>query len=150
MKKKTPYPSDFENLWSNSPTCPKFNTHNKVVLHFFILMLLLPKTPPLTYPNIKKFKGPKMDSPQINFKGISFVKGYIFQTSYTRHVNLKGISFVKGYIFQTSYTRQVNFKGISYVKGYIFQTSYTRQVNFKGISFVKGYIFQTSYSQGRG
>ena len=25
-------------------------------------MLLLPKTPPLTYPNMKRFKGPKMDS----------------------------------------------------------------------------------------
>ena len=28
-------------------------------MHFFIPMLLLPKTPPLTYPNIKEFKGPK-------------------------------------------------------------------------------------------
>ena len=48
------------NHWRNSPTCPRYNTHKKVV-HFFILMLLLPKTPPLTYPNMKRFKGPKMD-----------------------------------------------------------------------------------------
>ena len=50
-----------ENRWGNSPTCPKFYSHKKVVLHFFILMLLLPKTPPLTYLRIKKFKGPKLD-----------------------------------------------------------------------------------------
>ena len=50
-----------------SPTSPKFNTHKKVVVHFFIPMLLLPKTPPLTYPNIKKFKGPKMDSLHFHF-----------------------------------------------------------------------------------
>ena len=42
-----------------SPTCPKFNTHKKVVVHFFIPMLLLPKTPPLTYPNMKRFKDKK-------------------------------------------------------------------------------------------
>ena len=47
----------FENSWGNSPTCPKFETHTKVALHFFILILLLPKTPSSTYPNIKKFKG---------------------------------------------------------------------------------------------
>ena len=44
------------------PTCPKFNTHKKVVVHFFIPILLLPKTPPLTYSNMKRFKGSKMDS----------------------------------------------------------------------------------------
>ena len=52
-------------FWKNfrrPPTCPKFNTHKKVVVHFFIPMLLLPKTPPLTYPNIKRFKGPKTHS----------------------------------------------------------------------------------------
>ena len=31
-------------------------------MHFLIPMLLLPKTPSLTYPNMKRFKGPKMDS----------------------------------------------------------------------------------------
>ena len=36
-------------------------------MHFFIPMLLLPKTPSLTYPNIKKFKGPKMDSLSLHF-----------------------------------------------------------------------------------
>ena len=30
-------------------------------------MLLLPKTPPLTYPNIKKIKGPQMDSLSLFF-----------------------------------------------------------------------------------
>ena len=50
-----------------SPTSPKFNTHKKVVVHFFIPMLLLPKTPPLTYPNMKRFKGPKMDSLHFTF-----------------------------------------------------------------------------------
>ena len=30
-------------------------------MHFFIPMLLLPKTRPLTYPNMKRFKGPKTD-----------------------------------------------------------------------------------------
>ena len=49
----------FWNFFRRPPTCPKFNTHKKVVVHFFIPMLLLPKTPPLTYPNIKEFKGPK-------------------------------------------------------------------------------------------
>ena len=44
-----------------SPTCPKFNTHKKIVVHFFIQMLLLPKTPPSTYLKIKKIKGPKVD-----------------------------------------------------------------------------------------
>ena len=43
--KKLPYHCDFENLWVNSPTCRNFNTHMKVVLHFFILILLLPKVP---------------------------------------------------------------------------------------------------------
>jgi len=42
-----------------SPTCPKFNTHKKVVLHFFILMLLLPKTPSSTYPKTKNLKDQK-------------------------------------------------------------------------------------------
>ena len=49
-------------FWKNfrrPPTCPKFNTHKKVVVHFFIPMLLLPKTPSLTYLNMKRFKGPK-------------------------------------------------------------------------------------------
>ena len=45
-----------------SPTCSKFNTHKKIVVHFFIPMLLLPLTPPLIYLKLKKFKGPKMDS----------------------------------------------------------------------------------------
>ena len=44
-----------------SPTCPKFNTHKKIVVHFFIPMLLLPLTPPSTYLKIKKIKGPKVD-----------------------------------------------------------------------------------------
>merc|ERR1712074_8109 len=46
----------------NSSTCPKFNTHKKIVVHFFIPMLLLPLTPFLTYLKLKKIKGPKMDS----------------------------------------------------------------------------------------
>ena len=45
-----------------SPTCPKFSTHKKLVVHFFIPMLLLTKTPPSTYPNMKRFKGPKTHS----------------------------------------------------------------------------------------
>merc|ERR1719204_34576 len=45
-----------------SPTSPKFNTHKKIVVHFFIPMLLLPLTPPLIYLKLKRFKGPKMDS----------------------------------------------------------------------------------------
>ena len=45
-----------------SPTCPKFNTHKKVVLHFFIPMLLLPKTPPSTYLKTKKIKDQKITS----------------------------------------------------------------------------------------
>ena len=45
-----------------SPTSPKFNTHKKIVLHFFTPMLFLPKTPPLIYLKLKKIKGPKMDS----------------------------------------------------------------------------------------
>ena len=52
-------------FWKNfqrPPTCPKINTHKKVVVHFFIPMVLLPKTPLLTYLKTKKFKGPKMDS----------------------------------------------------------------------------------------
>ena len=50
-------------FWKNfqrPPTCHKFNTHKKVVVHFFIPILLLLKTLPLTYLNIKKFKGPKV------------------------------------------------------------------------------------------
>ena len=53
------------------PTCPKFNTHKKVVVHFFIPMLLLPKTPPLTYPNMKRFKGPKTHSLHFTFTSLS-------------------------------------------------------------------------------
>ena len=45
-----------------SQTSPKFNTHKKVVVHFFITMLLLPKTHLLIYPNMKRFKGPKTHS----------------------------------------------------------------------------------------
>merc|ERR1712030_34017 len=63
---------DFENCWGNSPTCPKFNTHKKVVLHFFIPMLLLPKTPTLIYLKLKKFKGPKMDSLHFTFTSLHF------------------------------------------------------------------------------
>ena len=54
---KSHYYGDFFQKWS--PTCPKFNTHKKVVVHFFILMQLLPKTPPSTYLKIKKFKDQK-------------------------------------------------------------------------------------------
>merc|ERR1712198_786411 len=43
----------------NSPTCPKFNSHKKFVVHFCIPMLLLHLTPPLIYLKTKKFKGPK-------------------------------------------------------------------------------------------
>ena len=52
----------FENSWGNTPTCLELHSHKKVVLHFFILMQLLPKTPPSTYLKTKKFKRPKMDS----------------------------------------------------------------------------------------
>ena len=45
-----------------SPTSPKFNTHKIFVLHFFISMLLLPKTPTLIYLKLKKIKGPKTHS----------------------------------------------------------------------------------------
>merc|ERR1712155_13264 len=45
-----------------SPTCPKFNTHKKFVVHFFIPMLLLPPTPFLIYLTLKKIKGPKTHS----------------------------------------------------------------------------------------
>ena len=58
--KKSPQYSDFENRWGNSPTCTKFYSHKKVVLHFCILILLLPNTLPLTYPNINKFKDQKL------------------------------------------------------------------------------------------
>ena len=51
----------FENFLGKTPTCLELYSHKKVVVHFFIPMLLLPKTPSLTYPNIKKFKRPKMD-----------------------------------------------------------------------------------------
>merc|ERR1712079_177462 len=51
----------FKKFSKISPTSPKFNTHKKVVVHFFIPMLLIPKTPPSTYPNMKRFKGPKTD-----------------------------------------------------------------------------------------
>merc|ERR1712242_48960 len=52
----------FRKIFQRPPTCPKFNTHKKVAVHFLIPILLLPKTPSLTYPNMKRFKGPKMDS----------------------------------------------------------------------------------------
>ena len=42
-----------------SPTSPKYNTHKKIVLHFFIPMLLLPITPPSTYLKLKKIKDQK-------------------------------------------------------------------------------------------
>ena len=48
----------FLKISSNSP---KYNTHKKIVLHFFIPMLLLPITPPLTYLKLKKNKGLKVD-----------------------------------------------------------------------------------------
>ena len=60
-----------------SPTSPKFNTHKKIVVHFFIPMLLLPLTPPLIYLKLKKFKGPKMDSLffyKLIYKGIPLGK----------------------------------------------------------------------------
>ena len=50
-----------------SPTCPKFNTHKKIVGNFFIPMLLLPLTSPLIYLKLKKIKGPKMDSLHFTF-----------------------------------------------------------------------------------
>merc|ERR1712020_728096 len=51
----------FQKFSKISPTCPKFNTHKKIVVHFFIPMLLLLLTPPSTYLKIKKIKGPKVD-----------------------------------------------------------------------------------------
>ena len=57
-------------FWKNfrgPPTCPTFNTHKKVVVHFFIPMLLLPKTPTLIYLKLKKNKGPKTHSLHFHF-----------------------------------------------------------------------------------
>merc|ERR1712030_180900 len=82
---------DFENCWGNSPTCPKFNTHKKVVLHFFIPMLLLPKTPTLIYLKLKKFKGQKMDSLHFTFIIINF-RRVVPRTS------LSTITFVESYL----------------------------------------------------
>ena len=61
MKKVTPESRILKSLGQH-PTCPKFNTHNKIIVHFFIPMLLLPQTPTLLYLKLKKNKGPKMDS----------------------------------------------------------------------------------------
>merc|ERR1712208_121842 len=69
---------DFENCWGNSPTCPKFNTHKKVVLHFFIPMLLLPKTPTLIYLKLKKNKGPKTHSLHFTFTSLSLSLHFTF------------------------------------------------------------------------
>ena len=66
----------FWNFFWWPPTCPKFNTHKKVVVHFFIPMLLLPKTPPLTYPSMKRFKGPKMDFTSQNYFRDHFWKNH--------------------------------------------------------------------------
>ena len=83
-------------------------------------MLLLPKTPPLTYPNIKKFKGPKMDSlhfTQVILQGNSFGKGYGHWTRSTQknqQVILKVNSFGKGY---GHWTRSTQKKSTSYFKG---------------------------------
>ena len=49
------------------PTCPKFNTHKNIVVHFFIPMLLLPQTPTLIYLKLKKNKGPKTHSLHFTF-----------------------------------------------------------------------------------
>ena len=49
----------FENSWSNTPTCLELYSHTKIVVHFFIPMLLLPQTPPLTYLKLKKIKDQK-------------------------------------------------------------------------------------------
>ena len=50
-----------------SSTTPKYQTHKKIVVHFFIPMLLLPLTPPLIYLKLKKIKGPKTHSLHFHF-----------------------------------------------------------------------------------
>ena len=49
------------NSWGNSQTCLELYSHKKIVVHFFIPMLLLPPTSSLIYLKAKRFKGPKTD-----------------------------------------------------------------------------------------
>merc|ERR1712115_86043 len=85
-----------------SPTCPKFNTHKKFVVHFFIPMLLLPPTPPLIYLKLKKIKGPKMDSLHFHFHftftftslSLHFTFTINFEESYSR-TSLTTINFCR-------------------------------------------------------
>merc|ERR1711891_79616 len=46
----------FENSWVNSPTCLELHSHKKLIVHFFIRMLLLPLTLPLIYLKLKEIK----------------------------------------------------------------------------------------------
>ena len=68
-----------------SPTCPRFNTHKKIVVHFFIPMLLLPLTPPLIYLKLKRFKGPKTD--HFHFS-LSLFHFFHFSLSLSLHFSL--------------------------------------------------------------
>merc|ERR1711879_463809 len=105
---------DFEIRGVNSPTCPKFNTHKKVVVHFFIPMLLIPKTPPLTYPKIKKFKGPKTDHFTFHFHSsliINFCRVVLSYLAIDEHGGRGSIAGIKeSFAIALHFTKEIPLK----------------------------------------
>ena len=55
-----------------SPTCPNYQNHKNTVVHFFILMLLLPQTSTIIYLKLKKNKGPKTRHSLFHFHFFTF------------------------------------------------------------------------------
>ena len=79
-------------------------------------MLLLPKTPPLTYPNIKKFKGPKMDhftEPPVMASLIMSNQKIELTFNFTKEIQCKNRGH---YAFPFSSLTQVNLHGNPYTK----------------------------------
>ena len=87
----------FENSWVNSPTCLELHSHKKIVVHFFIPMLLLPPTPSLIYLKLKEIKGPKVDHFHFHFTSLHFFTinfcGVVLVPRYRR------LTFVESYSY---------------------------------------------------
>merc|ERR1712115_660695 len=127
-----------------SPTCPKFNTHKKVVVHFFIPMLLLPLTPSLIYLKLKRFKGPKMDSLSLHFTSLHF--HFTFTSLSLSQLTLKSRTLVprsRRLTLVESYTTYLRYRRLTLVE------SYTPYLRYRRLTFVESYTPYLRYRRAR-
>merc|ERR1712030_213415 len=117
-------------------TCPKFNTHKKFVVHFFIPMLLLPLTPPLLYLKLNKIKGPKMHSLftfTFTFTSLHFhFTSLHFTINFRRVVPRTSLSTIN---FEESYTPYLRYRRLTLVE------SYTPYLRYRRLTLVESYSY---------